>query len=182
MDYKLIRSGRKTAARQILNGEVVVRAPYAMQIAEINAFVAKHKSWIEAKLAEQKKLQETAKSLPKLTAEEINALANQALKHIPERVKDYAEKLGVSYGGITIRNQRTRWGSCSSKRNLNFNCLLMLAPKEVLDAVVVHELCHIKEMNHSPAFYALVESVYPDYMRWDGWLKENGSLLLSRMI
>ena len=77
------------------------------------------------------------------------ALADQAVKTIPEKVRYYAPLVGVTYGRITIRNQRTRWGSCSSKGNLNFNCLLMLAPPEVLDSVVVHELCHRKEMNHS---------------------------------
>ena len=83
-------------------------------------------------------------NVDKLSMDEIKALAEQALKVIPERVKYYAEKLGVTYWRITIRNQRTRWGSCSQKRNLNFNCLLMLVPPEVLDSVIVHELCHIK--------------------------------------
>ena len=79
----------------------------------------------------------------------MKALADQAVKTIPERVRYYAPLIGVTYGKITIRNQRTRWGSCSSKGNLNFNCLLMLAPPEALDSVVVYELCHRKEMNHS---------------------------------
>ena len=76
-------------------------------------------------------------------------MADQAVKTIPEKVRYYAPLVGVTYGRITIRNQRTRWGSCSSKGNLYFNCLLMLAPPEVLESVVVHELCHRKEMNHS---------------------------------
>ena len=66
--------------------------------------------------------------------------------------------------------------------NLNFNCLLMLAPPEVIDSVVVHELCHRKEMNHSPRFYAEVYRVFPEYDKWNKWLKENGGSLLSRMI
>ena len=76
-------------------------------------------------------------------------MADQAVKTIPEKVRYYAPLVGVTYGRITIRNQRIRWGSCSSKGNLNFNCLLMLAPSEVLESVVVHQLCHWKEMNHS---------------------------------
>ena len=88
-----------------------------------------------------------------LSEEDMKALADKAVRIIPERVRYYAPLIGVTYGRITIRNQRTRWGSCSAKGNLNFNCLLMLAPPEVLDSVVVHELCHRKEMNHSKQFY-----------------------------
>ena len=114
--------------------------------------------------------------------EEIRELANRALQYIPERVRYYAPLVGVSFGCITIRNQRSRWGSCSAKGNLNFNCLLMLAPPEVIDSVVVHELCHRKEMNHSKAFYAEVLRVFPDCWKWDKWLKENGDKLMRRMI
>lgn len=113
--------------------------------------------------------------------EEIRSLADQALKVIPERVRYYAPLIGVTYGRITIRNQRTKWGSCSAQGNLNFNCLLMLTPQEVLDSVVVHELCHRKEMNHSERFYAEVLRVFPDYKKWDKWLKDNGPVLMQRM-
>ena len=87
--------------------------------------------------------------------------------------------MGVDYGQITIRSQKTRWGSCSSKGNLNFNCLLLLAPPEVLDYVVVHELCHRKEMNHSPRFWAEVARVMPDYKVRRKWLKDNGNGLMQ---
>ena len=121
------------------------------------------------------------KSPDKLTAEEIRALAAKALEVIPERVAYYAPLMGVTYNRITIRNQKTRWGSCSSKGNLNFNCLLMLCPPEVIDSVVVHELAHRREMNHSKRFYAHVLRVYPDYYKWNKWLKENGPVLIRRM-
>ncbi len=117
----------------------------------------------------------------KLTEEELDALKEQASQVIPERVRFYAGKIGVTYGRITIRSQRTRWGSCSSKGNLNFNCLLMLMPPEVLDSVVVHELCHLKEMNHSRDFYDEILKVYPDYYRWNQWLKENGSCFVNML-
>ena len=124
---------------------------------------------------------EKRREIRKLTKQEIQKLADQAVEVIPKRVAYYAPKVGVTYGRITIRNQKTSWGSCSSKGNLNFNCLLMLTPPEVIDSVVVHELCHRKEMNHSKQFYQEVLRVYPDYWKWNRWLKENGSFLLSHM-
>ena len=117
----------------------------------------------------------------KLTEAEIDELKARAAEVIPARVSYYAQIVGVEYGRITIRCQKTRWGSCSSKGNLNFNCLLMLAPPEVLDSVVVHELCHLKEMNHSKAFYDEVLRAYPNYKQDHQWLKEHGSELMSRV-
>lgn len=108
-------------------------------------------------------------------------MAEIALVVIPEKVRHYAPLVGVDYGRITIRNQRTRWGSCSSKGNLNFNYLLMLLPDDVIDSVVVHELCHRKHMNHSPQFYAEVERVFPEYKSSNKWLNENGGIYLSRL-
>lgn len=89
--------------------------------------------------------------------------------------------MGISFGRITIRSQHTRWGSCSADGNLSFNCLLMFAPESVQDYVVVHELCHRKHMNHSPAFWAEVEKVLPDYRLQKAWLKEQGTSLLARL-
>ena len=98
-----------------------------------------------------------------------------------KRVRHFAPLIGVDYGRITIRNQRTRGGSCSSKGNINFNCLLMLLPDDVIDYVVVHELCHRKQMNHSPKFYAEIEKVFTEYQRCQKWLKENGGMYLRRL-
>ena len=115
------------------------------------------------------------------TAEEIKALAEKAKIIIAERARYYAPMIGVTYNRITIRCQRTRWGSCSSKGNLNFNCLLALFPLEIIDSVVVHELCHRKHMNHSPKFYAEIEKVFPEYKRCNKWLKDNGGLYMARL-
>ena len=89
--------------------------------------------------------------------------------------------MGVRYGRLAVRSQRSKWGSCSGKGNLNFNCLLLLAPDEVLDYVVVHELCHRREMNHSPRFWAEVERVLPDFKNARRWLKQNGASLMARL-
>lgn len=124
---------------------------------------------------------ETVSSSGRLTMADLEKLAREAVRVIPARVAYFAPLVGVTYGRITIRNQRSRWGSCSSKGNLNFNCLLMLAPPEVLDSVIVHELCHRLEMNHSKRFYAHVHRVYPEYDRAHAWLKEHGTELMRRM-
>ena len=106
-------------------------------------------------------------------------MAEEALQIIPPRVKKYAELVGVTYGRITIRNQKTRWGSCSGKGNLNFNCFLIKAPEKVMDYVIIHELCHRIEMNHSERFWNLVEQVMPDYRVQKEWLKNNGMSLMD---
>lgn len=119
--------------------------------------------------------------LEKITFEQVKELADQAVEYIPKRVKYYAEKENFVYNKITIKNLVSRWGSCSTKGNLNFNCLLMLTPDYVIDYVVVHELCHLREMNHSEKFWAEVEKIMPDYQRAELWLKQNGGNLISQM-
>ena len=179
-DYEVIRSRRKTLCAEVREGRLVVRAPLRATNAEISAFVLKNREWIEKHMARAQARAEARSGVRKLTEEEIRSLAQQALQVIPERAACYAARIGVRYGRITIRLQKTRWGSCSSKGNLNFNCLLMLAPPEALDSVVVHELCHLKELNHSARFYSEVLRVFPDYRKWQKWLKENGDLIMAR--
>ena len=175
ISYKLIRSDRRSIGIQITQEGVVVRAPKRMSDAEIDRFVQSKRDWIETHLAKVPTAQ------PKFSGEEIHRLADEALKRIPERVRHFAPLVGVTYGGITIRNQHTRWGSCSSKGNLNFNCLLMLTPNHVIDYVVVHELCHRLEMNHSARFWAQVERVLPNYRESLQWLREHGQELIGRL-
>ena len=182
ISYRLIRSGRRTIGLEITPEGPLVRAPYWVSTAEIERFLHEKADWIDAHTKKLRQRTESAMAQPKLTAEELQVLADEALRVIPERVRHYAPLVGVTVHGITIRNQRSRWGSCSSKGNLNFNCLLMLTPIEVIDSVVVHELCHRLEMNHSPRFYAEVRRVYPDYDRWNRWLKENGPAIMARNI
>ncbi len=178
---KIIRSNRKTIAIEINGKGVIVRAPLKMHDDEITAFLEKKKSWIEKHLKKVQEHHEFLKNVEPYSMEEIHALADKALQVIPEKVKRYASIIGVDYGRITIRNQRSRWGSCSSAGNLNFNCLLMELPDEVIDSVVVHELCHRKHMNHSQQFYGEIEKVFPQYKQCQKWLKENGSAVLYRL-
>lgn len=181
MEYTLIKSRRRTIALQVTDSGIVVRAPMRTARREADAFVKRHEDWIKKQLEKRDRRKAAADAVQKLTREELTALYERARELLPSRVEHYAALLNEPYGRVTIRCQRTRWGSCSTKRNLNFNCLLLLAPPEVLDAVVVHEVCHLKEMNHSAVFYAHVLRLCPEYRRWDKWLKDNGRLLLARL-
>ncbi|MBQ4293222.1 MAG: M48 family metallopeptidase, partial [Lachnospiraceae bacterium] len=164
MEVTLIRSRRKTIGIRV-NPDltVTVRAPLRISKREIERILEEKSAWIQKSIDELKTYKEKneEEEYNKLNAEEIKELSARAHKVIPERVDYYAKQIGVDYGRITIRHQKTRWGSCSAKGNLNFNCLLMLSPTEVLDYVIVHELCHRKEMNHSKRFWAEVEKAYP---------------------
>ena len=176
--YELIRSRRKTLSLEMRPEGLLVRAPLRASERQIRSFVDRHRQWIKKHQQKLEQQRRQAMELPAPTEEELETLVQRARQYIPERVRYYALKVGVTYGRITIRNQKSRWGSCSSKGNLNFNCLLMLTPPEVIDSVVVHELCHRKEMNHSEAFYDHVLRVFPEYKRWSRWLKENGKGLM----
>ena len=180
MEYRIKRSKRKTIGLEIVGGELLVRAPMRATRAEIEKVIAGHRGWIEKAIVRQKEIKGRAAEKGMLSAEDIYRLAEEARKYIPGRVAIYAEKLGLKPGRITIRNQKTIWGSCSSKGNLNFNCLLMLAPREVIDSVVVHELCHMMEMNHSARFYDMVLGIYPDYRKHHAWLRKNGPDIMAR--
>jgi len=113
------------------------------------------------------------------TPEEIKRLTvmdqrfrKAAKEYFPKRVAFYHTMIGGTYTKITIRDQKTRWGSCSQRRNLNFNWKLIMARSEALDYVVIHELCHMIHLNHSPEFWALVAKHMPDYKKWQDYLKK----------
>ncbi len=179
---QVIKSSRKSMAIEIRPDLLVlVRVPFAVSEEMVVCFLQKHQEWIEKKIKLMRQKKEEQPEADPLSMEEIKQLADGAARVIPEKASYFARMINVTYGKITIRNQKTRWGSCSAKGNLNFNCLLMFAPEEVLDYVVVHELCHRKEMNHSKAFWNLVEGVLPDYRERRRWLKEHGEELMRRM-
>lgn len=182
-NLKIIRQQRKTISLQVKpNGIVELRAPKIMNDAEINEFLRRKSGWIEKHLEEARKRKELMADVKLLSTEDIRELANKALVVIPERAAYFAELIGVTYGRITIRNQKSKWGSCSSKGNLNFNCLLMLMPPNVQDYIIVHELCHLKELNHSARFWAEVEKILPYYKEQEVWLKKHGDELMMRVV
>lgn len=108
---------------------------------------------------------------PDVRAAIRGTLSARALGRIRQRLDFYIPRIGRSPGRIAIRDQKSRWGSCSQKGNLNFNWKLIMAPPQALDYVVVHELCHLHEFNHSPRFWALVAEQMPEYEAWKKWLK-----------
>lgn len=180
MELNIIRTRRKTISMTLKPDGLEVRAPLWMPEGQIRQFIDAHRDWIQKAWARQEKRRQELEKLPRLTEEELQELAEKARAYLPERVSFYAPKIGVSYGKITVKRLRSRWGSCSARGNLNFNCLLMLAPPQVIDSVVVHELCHRKEMNHSERFYREVLRAFPDYRECRRWLKEHGDAILSR--
>lgn len=161
MDYTLIRSSRRTMALEITrDGRLLVRAPQRASQAVIDRFVASHADWIAAHLEKQR---QRAQAHPPLTEDEIAALRQKARDILPGRVAHYAEWMGVTPTGVKITGAKTRFGSCSAKNSLCFSLYLMAYPDAAVDYVVVHELAHIRHKNHSPAFYAEVARVMPDY-------------------
>lgn len=176
------RSKRKSAAIKITaDMQIVVFVPLYVSDNEIERMVISKSKWIDEHMLKVQSTIDERSKLEKITFEQIKELADQAVEYIPKRVKYYAEKENFVYNKITIKNLVSRWGSCSTKGNLNFNCLLMLTPDYVIDYVVVHELCHLREMNHSEKFWAEVEKIMPDYQRAELWLKQNGGNLIARM-
>lgn len=176
------RSKRKSAAIKITaDMQIVVFVPLYVSDNEIERMVISKSKWIDEHMLKVQSTIDERSKLEKITFEQVKELADQAVEYIPKRVKYYAEKENFVYNKITIKNLVSRWGSCSTKGNLNFNCLLMLTPDYVIDYIVVHELCHLREMNHSEKFWAEVEKIIPDYQRAELWLKQNGGNLISRM-
>ena len=169
MKYRVVYSDRKTISLCIKDGGLLVRAPYGTKKERIESIVASHDEWIKKHIERQV---ERNKKYEGLTEENILALRKYAKSIIPAKVAYYANIMGLKYGRITITSAKTRFGSCSSKGNLSFSYRLMLYPEEAIDYVVVHELAHLYEMNHSPRFYKIIEAVLPDYKERKKLLKK----------
>jgi predicted metal-dependent hydrolase len=151
----------------------VLTVPRRMQSAEIDRVLADHRDWVERQRARQVPRLGLD---PALSEDEARLLAHERLAKVAERE---AERLGVTFERLAVRDQRTRWGSCSSRGTLSFNWRLALVPVEVLEYVVVHELCHVRVPNHSHRFWALVEEMRPGYRDERRWLREHGAELLA---
>lgn len=179
------RSRRRSYGLEIdENANVFLKVPMRPSWEFIQVFLEEKERWITEKYKKQvqKKLElEQWKKENPLSETQERALTKRyreaAKEYIPKRVTFYQNQMDVQFEKIVIREQKTRWGSCSSRGTLSFNWRLMLAPPAVLDYVVVHELAHLIEMNHSKAFWSIVEEIMPDYRMHQKWLKENGMKL-----
>ena len=171
---QVIRSGRKSIGLEVRpDGTVLVRIPNRLSDRELKKFVENHRDWILEKSRLVKTRKDTRKPIEATTPENLTPEEIERIKKkIGSRVKHYCMVMGVRVGRITIRNQKTRWGSCSSKGNVNFNYQLYYLPDELLDYVVVHELAHRRHMDHSPEFWAEVARYCPDYQECRKRLKE----------
>lgn len=178
MEYQLVRSKRRTLALKITReGELIACAPYKMPVKEIERFISEKRKWIEDCVRRVS----AAAQLPVFSAEEIEKYREKTKELVNKKVPYYAELLGVSYGKISVRKQKTVWGSCSRKGDLSFNLLLSAVRDEIADYVVVHELCHRKRMDHSPAFWKWVEKICPDYKTLRKELQKGCSDILLRV-
>ncbi len=182
LPYRLIRSDRKSFSVSVsLDDGITVRVPFCAPEKEIQHFLIEKQHWIITRYleAEAKKKNRPVSDL----SDDQRAFLEKkyiddAREYFPKRVAYFHSFTGGAYKRITIRDQKTRWGSCSAKGTLSFNWRLMLAPPAILDYVVVHELCHLTHMNHSAAFWQAVETVYPDYRNARKWLKDHGQELV----
>ena len=186
MDIVVIRSDRRSFAIEIgMDKKIKVRVPRRASKAQIEEMLKVKHDWILKTLdkIEQRNTAEAREyeEAKPLSSEEIKKLKKEARNHLASLTKYWAEKIGVSYGRISIRGQKTRWGSCSSKGNLNYNYLLMLCPDDVIEYVVIHELCHRVYMNHSKRFWEKIEEFCPNYRQARKWFKQNGNSLIVRL-
>lgn len=141
---------------------VLVTVPKWVSYRAGKKFASKHKDWISKKLAEGKKM--TKKSIfEKGTIEDYKKNKEKARELVTRKIEKFNNHYGFKVGRIAIRNQRTRWGSCSEKRNLNFNWRIVLLNDKQVDYLVVHELCHLGQLNHSKKYWDLVAQTIPNY-------------------
>lgn len=152
------------------DGNCVVTLPWRMGFVSADEFIRKNAEWVLEKMKAMKKIGRNS-LFARHDQEEYLKLKETAREMVTRRLEKYAEFYGLQYNGVAIRNQKTRWGSCSSKGNLNFNYKILLLPQRHADYIIVHELCHLKEFNHGKRFWNLVAQTIPEYEKIVAQLK-----------
>ncbi len=172
--YRLIRSDRRSILVSIAEDySLSVRIPFQMTDQQAEQFLMVNEKKITALLARERRRRS---NLPAYRSEDIPRLTEQAKQILPEKLKKFAALMNVHPSGCRITSARKRFGSCSSKGMICFSCFLMLFPDEAIDYVVVHELAHLTEMNHSQRFYNIIKNTLPDYKRREAILKGSVNL------
>lgn len=168
MEYELIRSRKRSLSLTVdQDGKVIVRVPLRTPLYVVEDFVRRHESWIE-----NKKREVMASPKFRIGDEEKELLRQKAKEYLPQRTAHFSKLMGVIPSKIGISSAKKRFGSCNSKDSINFSLYLMLYPQEAIDYVIVHELAHLKELNHSKKFYGIIESILPDYREREKLLKQ----------
>lgn len=152
------------------DGSVTVSKPHFLPNYLVAPFIKKHTSWIEKKLEELKKRPPSI--LSKHSVPEYKAHKEEARAIVHKKLAEFNAKYKFEYGGVRIGNQRSRWGSCSAQKNLNFNYKIVFLPDDLQNYLIVHELCHLKELNHSEKFWALVGRELPNWKALRSRLKK----------
>lgn len=161
LHYELIRAQKKSISLSLnKEGTPIVRAPLRMPKHEIDAFVAKHNDWLVKQL---ERFEQNHENIHSISSSEIALLKKTGYDIIQRKVAHYSAIMNLAPTGIKITSANSRYGSCNHKNSLCFSYMLLLQENSFIDYVVVHELAHIKEKNHSPRFYAIIERYMPDY-------------------
>lgn len=145
-----------------LDGKVVVTVPTHVNNLKAEEFISAKEEWIRSKLEIFKNINRNF--VPSSSEDKYMEFRNKAIEIATQRIAYFNNTYKYTFNRVTIRNQRTRWGSCSKKGNLNFNYKIALLPSELSDYIIVHELCHLKEFNHSKKFWELVAITVPNYL------------------
>ncbi|OIO30827.1 hypothetical protein AUJ77_01625 [Candidatus Nomurabacteria bacterium CG1_02_43_90] len=160
--YKKSKRAKRVRLAVFGDGSVMVTSPFGVEFSIIEKFIADKKQWISDKITFFKHTDRKAFRI--FSRKDYLENKDRALTLVTDRVRFYNQTLGYSFNKIFIKNQKTRWGSCSSKKNLSLNYKIVFLSQKHQDYIIVHEMCHLKEFNHSKKFWALVEETLPDYL------------------
>ena len=172
IEYTVIRSKIKNLYIQIKENAVTVKAPIKMKDDKIEKFINQKSKWIYSSLEKlkEKNIEKEKNKIDytKISNEDIVKLNSNIRKYIEK----YSEKIGYQPNKVTIKDMKSAWGSCTSNKNISINIKLAMLDEKLLEYVVIHELCHLKYMNHSKNFWDLVEQNMSDYLVYRKILKE----------
>lgn len=160
--HKRSKRAKRVRLAVYCDGSVIVTSPLGIQQSIIEKFIADKKQWVLDKINFFKGVDN--KAIRTFSRKDYLDNKDKVLALVKERIDFYNKLCGFSFNKISIKNQKTCWGSCSRKNNLNFNYKIIFLPQKHRDYIIAHELCHLREFNHSRKFWSLVEKIIPDYL------------------